>query len=372
MMRCELYILTMGLFAATLHAQSLLGDVAASDLGMPPSASPISFMALAVGDSMPDNFALRSRGNVTEITWEELSLQPGDTPKPSEVLTSIRKTFDEQGQPVAEVYSKGETQRITNFQYKGSRLLSRETTSISRGRTDATKAWANWKYNDSGKLIEFRRGKGEVLQDHYTNFKRDQQGHLLNLEWRQGRNDLLQQRTEFEYSPDGKTVRESDFDKNGVLFNSRIETLENGRVSKVEIHETDWRTRLPKRTITVAFKYDEQGRMIEQNTEPYQLDTNGGEFEIPIGKIYLTYDDAKRTRTTSYKIGETSVTVTFAFDESGSVLRSRREGPGQPVDLQAEYTYDDHGNWTTCKSWDSAQGSRKLTGSGRRIIVYRN
>jgi YD repeat-containing protein len=372
MMRCKLYILALGLLAPALHAQFLLNDVSPGDLGMPPNAQLILCLGLMGAGKMANDSSIVPKGPVAEVTWEEFREGLDGTPIPNDVSHSIKKWFSEQGLVTQEDDFQGMSHSITTFQHQGSRLIGEETVVFNPARPDIPKMWSYWKYDASGKLADFTDGRGQTLELHYENFKRDQKGRMVSFDYRRGPNDILETHTELEYSTDGQTVREATFDETNTLFETRIKTLDNaGRVARLEIHETTWPARLPSRTIRVAFKYDEQGRLVEQDTEPYKVESDGGEQEIPPGKIHLTYDDGQHTRTMSYEGEEGPITSTVALDVTGALIRSGFKTAEQSYDSRLEFTYDDHGNWITCKQWVTAEGTRKMTGLWRRTIAYR-
>ncbi len=320
---------------------------------------------------MANDPAIVPKGPVAEFTWEEFREGLDGTPIPNDVSHSIKKKFDEQGLITQEDDVQGASHSTTTFLYQGSRLISEETTSLHPSMPDIPKMWSHWDYDASGKLADFTNGRGQMLENHYGNFKRDQKGRLVSFDYRHGPSELPVTHTELAYSPDGQTVHEAEFDENGTLFATRIETLDGaGRVSRLEIHETTWPERLPGRTIRVAFKYDEQGRLVEQDTEPYRVESEGGEQEIPPGAIHVTYDDIRHTRTMSYDGEEGPIISTVALDETGALIRSSLKGAGLGNDSSLEFTFDDHGNWITCRQRVTVGGTRKVSGLWRRAITY--
>jgi hypothetical protein len=370
-----LLCLVLGPLALALNAQLLPQDIPNSDLGWPARPPFITFLGIGSQGKMAVDPSARPAGPVAAVTFEELRVRGDGTTDPKDLSYSTRTRFDEQGRPTEEVRTERETQATTISTYEPSHILSREYTFVRPGKPAQPKGWEYWKYDVSGRLADFRAGRGDALQNHYTNFKRDTQGHLTSVEYRQGAKDEPQLRTEFEYSPDGQTVKTIEYGAGGAPFRSVTEILDpKGRVSQATIEETDWRTKKPKPALRVAFSYDEQGRLTEQATDLYKPEQS--EHELPPGKVSLTYDDAKHTRTVSYFGDEGwSLSSTIVLDSTGATVaqtvQSAGEGTSTVLDMKLECTFDDHGNWTRCQRWASTADNRKMTGAWRRTIEYR-
>jgi hypothetical protein len=104
-----------------------------------------------------------------------------------------------------------------------------------------------------------------------------------------------------------------------------------------------------KTPLKVSFRYDEKGRLIEQDTDAHEFDKSGSEQELPPGKISIAYDDVKNTKTTSYSGDEGSLVLTVTRNSSGATIRFTGGTAGAPLDGVIDCAYDSHGNWTTCR-----------------------
>jgi hypothetical protein len=51
----------------------------------------------------------------------------------------------------------------------------------------------------------------------------------------------------------------------------------------------------------VAFKYDQKGRVIEQDTDPFKFGSGDDYSPLP-GKVLVSYDDEKRTGEQKYSV----------------------------------------------------------------------
>ena len=256
-------VVAWALLSPVLLAQMGSWNVADKDLGravQPPFITP---MGMVDTGKLATDPLLRPHGPVKEVLFEELRAETTTGGPAGEVMRSVKSEYDEQGRLVKE-YESGS---ITIYRYDGSRLVSQEST-FPEGKTTQARAWNYWKYDEGGKLIEYRRGRGDTIQNHETNFTRDEQGRLTGFEYHQGAKDVLESRTEFRYSPDGKSVDTIYYDQAGEVFRRMTQTMDGeGRVTQAVIQERDWRTKKPKRPMKVAFSYDPKGRVVEQDTE---------------------------------------------------------------------------------------------------------
>jgi hypothetical protein len=112
--------------------------------------------------------------------------------------------------------------------------------------------------------------------------------------------------------------------------------------------------------------------LVEQATGSYEPIREGGEYELPPGSVFVTYDDSMHARRISYKGSDGSLISTVVLDSAGAtVAQDLKEGTNTVLDMKLECTYDDHGNWTFCRRWVTTDRNRKATGAWRRSIVYR-
>jgi hypothetical protein len=179
-------------------------------------------------------------------------------------------------------------------------------------------------------------------------------------------------RTEFSYSTDGKTVDSKDYDTVGAVTQSMTKTVDDqGHVVMAVIRDRDWTTKQMKPPLNVAFRYDETGRLIEQDTAAHDFDKSGSEFELPPGKISIVYDDAKHTKTTSYSGDEGSLAFTVTSNASGATIGFLGGANGTTLDTEIHCTDDSHGNWIACQQTVKTGGVPRVEKMWRRRITYR-
>ncbi len=221
-------------------------------------------------------------------------------------------------------------------------------------------------------MIEYRRGRGDEIQNHETNFKRDGQGRPISFEYRQGAKDELFSRTEFHYSSDGKTIESTYYDAAGDVTRWTTTSLDNqGHVVSLVIHERDWTTKKSKAAWKVTFRYDAKGRLSEQNTDAHDFEASGSEHELPPGKVSISYDDEKHTKKTSYASNEGILTLTTTYNASGAPIAMAGGTAAMGFDVKLECTYDSHENWTACQQIGKNAGVSTVVKKWRRTIRYR-
>ena len=315
---------------------------------------------------MASDSTIPPKGPVARVVWEEFQTRTRGQTHPPTIWQTITTEFDDQGRETTKIdkNSFGETKSITTYQ--NGRTVAMTSTFTRDEKPSSPEEWNYWTYDASGRLIEFRRGRGTTVQNHYTNFKYDQQGRLTSFEYHQGPADALFTRTEYKYVDERKSVEEVAYDEHGERFHSRLEFLDDqGRVVQVELNDKDSK-------VQAAFVYDSKGRMIEQVTEPYDVGDSGVEHAIPPGKVTVVYDDTKHTREISYSDGKESMSSITRFDESGAIVGSgTATNGGERSEAALECTYDSHGNWTECRQWLISEGNRTSNKLWRRAITYR-
>jgi hypothetical protein len=144
----------------------------------------------------------------------------------------------------------------------------------------------------------------------------------------------------------------------------------------------------------VSFKYDDKGRVIEQNTDPYKVGSGDDYSPVP-GKLVVDYDHEKSSGEQKfYGIdGKLVLHTRFGFDRDGIFTKvslvdaSGKEQTGgamvidsrshkastSPGKVEWEIVHDDHSNWTERRRWFTpADGSaRVMTRVIRQNITYR-
>jgi len=359
------------LLASNLAAQFGIEFMAENDPDRPPQPPTISLLAIVSPGKMANDPSLPLKGAVAEVTMEELRTHDSETAPAGAVMGAVTTKYDERGLAIEELRDENGAEADTVKRYQGSRLVSQETT-FPKSKDPLPKLWNYWTYDPSGKLTEYRRGAGDTLQNHLTNFKRDPEGRLASFEYHQGTNDELFCVTEFHYSADGKTVDMSSSAPAGML-NSTSQTVDDqGRIVQMVTRARDSRTRKLKPPRKVAFRYDTQGRLVEQTADDYDLEAGSDERSLPPGKVSVEYDDVAHTKTTAYslkELGEWSSTVTY--DATGAAIAKSFEINGRSGETRLDCAYDSHGNWTNCAEVGGLAGANVADRVWRRTITYR-
>ena len=359
------------LYTSALPGQFLTEGLPDQDIGRPPKAPFITFLRIAAPGKLVTDASLPPAGPVVQAVYEELRAHETPAGPAGEVMISITSSWDDAGRVTEEIEKEHGSQSNTINRYDGSRLVAQESTYLD-SRQPRPKSWNYWTYNESGKLTEYRRGSGDELENHDTNFKRDAQGRLTSYEYRQGPKDELLNRTEFSYSADGKTVDFSQYDAGGAVIQSNTQTVDDrGHVVTAVIRNRDWQTKQMTAPLKVAFHYDGMGRLIQQITEAHEFEKSGSEFELLPGKVSITYDDANHTKTTSYSGDKGSLTCTLTTNASGATTGFAVSADDRAVDVRVRCTDDSHGNWIACQQIVKTDGVDRVEKMWRRKITYR-
>jgi hypothetical protein len=370
--RCSAWMIAGLLCASSLAAQFGTEALPDQDIGRPPRAPFVTFWGIMMTPGkLVTDLSLPPGGPVVQTVYEELRAHEAAAGPVGEVTISITSTWDEVGRVIEVIRKDHGSESDTINRYDGTRLVSQESTFPNSKRPEP-KGWSYWTYDESGKLLEYRRGSGAELQNHLTNFKRDAQGRLTSYEYRQGPNDELFSRTEYSYSADGKTADFSQYDADGAVMESTTQIVDDqGHVVTAVIRDRDWQTKQMQPPVKVAFRYDETGRLIEQNTDAYESYKSEGEAGLPPGKISITYDDAKHTKTTSYSSNEGVITSTVTSNASGATIGFLIRSEGRIRDTVIHCTDDSRGNWIACQQTVNTDAGDKVEKMWRRTITYR-
>lgn len=341
------------------------------DVGRPPRPPLITVLGLAGLTKMTTDPSLPPSGPVAEVFYEEIRSRTMPAGPAGETIESIRTKYDEQGRAVEKIQRAYGAVTTSIIRYDGDHLISEEAT-FSGGRTEQPKAWNYWKYDEHGKVIDYKRGRGEKLENHETNFTRDAQGRLTGFEYRQGAQDALFTRTEFRYSADGKTIDTVLYNAAGEVMNGTTEMIDDsGHVIQVIMQDGALPPKKLKEPLNVVFKYDGKGRLVEQSTDPYELSKTGAEHELPPGKVSIAYDETKHTKMTSYSSTEGSLISKVTYDGAGAVVGMAVETGGEFIEAQLECQNDSHNNWISCEQVTERSGVRIVSKKWRRTIIYR-
>lgn len=361
-----------------------------AELPGPPKNPPIfSQMTVIMQGGLQYADMANFKGPVAEVRREQIQ-SPNQSPNPNNRTATMK--FDDRGQMIERIDedSMGSS-TLTNVFLEG-KLQSqtvehRQTGSKTSGRKD----WSRWTYDGHGRLSEYRAGQDKEEQNHYLNFKYDSDGRLLGCEYRQSGEEWPFSFTEVTYS--GNSIDESTLDEQGHKIYEQVQVVD-GSNRVIDLKVSDRNEGPLKLWYHVTFKYDEKGRVVEQNTDPFKLGSGDDGSPIP-GKLIVRYDDEKRIGEQEFyeTDGKLALHTRFTFDRDGiptkfGVLNdSGKELTGSELfvdpnthksssrtgSVEWEVIYDDHGNWTERRRWFTpADGSpRIMTRLIRQNITYR-
>jgi len=336
------------------------------------------------------------KGPVQEIHWEMSRMFPGQVGTTLVPKRSIDVTYDTLQHELKRVDEdpSNHSKVVTTSVWENGRIQSRvyEGAPPAHRAQAATKQdrWNRWTYDSSGHVIEFQRGYGASLENHYLNFAYDSQGRVLRWDYRQGAEDKPSSRTEFKYS--GNTVEKGVFIPDGREASLQVQELD-GSNRVVDLKVSDLSKGEMKLWYHAKFKYDEKGRVIEQETDPYDFGEGSDDAPMP-GKFVAVYDDEKHSVDQKfYAEGKLAFHAIGQLDADGLLVGLRKfdaAGKGatgsefvlnpdtntmeaRSGSVVWEVTYDDHGNWTERKRWFTpADGSpRMLVQHVTQSITYR-
>jgi hypothetical protein len=377
--------------AGQMQMSTLSGAQAIADLPGPPKNPTVTAMAPLWQGMLQQLQIAHPSGPILEARQEDV-VPDGAAPYPARRTTMLK--FDGDGHEAERIYedSSGTTTTLTDFQ--NGRLQSRKTKHLrTNGKFPALQEWEEWQkwtYDTKGRLKDFRAGQDKMEYNHYLNFKYDSSGRPLGYEYRPSGADGPSTFTEITYS--GDTVTTAQLDDNRQKVSEQVQMLDPLK-RVIDLSVSDMSSGKLRLWYHVRFKYDGQGRLIEQITDPYQSGSGGGAAPPP-GKITVQYDDGKHTGEEDFYNPDEKLALRnlVEFDSHGCVTKAlvldatgkqTKASEGTWVDPRThathsgayatEATYDDHGNWTEFRWWfiPSDGGDRVLTRWIKQTITYR-
>jgi hypothetical protein len=254
-------------------------DPLSENAGRPPDPPLISFIGIAPADRFANDSSIAPARPVARVVYEEFHLQAQGQTHPPTPWQTLTTEFDEQGRATTKIdkNSLGETKSATTYQ--NGRIMAEISNFTRDGKPSAPEEWNYWTYNAAGLITDFRRGRGNTLENHYTNLKYDQQGRLTSFEYHQGASDALFTRTAYKYVDERRLIEEAVYDEHGERFHSRIEFLDDqGRVVQVIFNDKGSKVQrnFASRSILRCFPARLPWSTTTQNTR--------GEFHIPTGQ----------------------------------------------------------------------------------------
>jgi hypothetical protein len=326
-----------------------------------------------------------TKGPVAEVRREETQM-PGQSPNPYHTTTTLK--FDERRHLLERVFEDSMGKSIATNVFRDGRLESQTVDYHSTKQAD-WQEWQHWSYDEHGRLSDFRAGRDKAEWNHYLNFKYDSEGRPLGYEYRDSKIGGSPGLTELSYS--GKTVTMSRFGENRQKFFEQVQVLDDkGRVVDLKVSNG-----VPLMLwYRVKFKYDDRGRVTEQETDPYKVGSGDDYSPVP-GKLVVQYDDEKHWGDQKFCDPDDKLAfhARFQFDHDGIATKfvifdpSGKEATGaetfvdpkthvvsdRPGSVEWEVVYDNHDNWTERRRWFiPADGTpRIMTRLVRQTITYR-
>ncbi len=375
---------------AVAQRSTLPATKAIAELPGPPKNPPIfSQMTVILQGGWdyvdPGNF----KGPVAEVRREQIQ-PPEQSPNPRRTTTTMK--FDDREQMIERIDEDSlGSSTLTNVFLEGKLQSQTVEHRRSDAKTWSLKDWARWTYDGHGRLSEYRAGQDKEERNHYLNFKYDSSGRFLGCEYRQSGAEWPFSFTEVTYS--GNSVDESTLEEQRRKTYEQVQVMDgSNRVIDLKVSDRD--DGPLKLWYHVTFKYDEKGRVVEQNTDPFKVGDGDDASPIP-GKLIVRYDDEKRTGEQEFydTDGKLALHTLLTFDHDGTPTKfvvldnlgnivtgsesfvdpKTHKSSRRPGSVEWEVIYDDHGNWTERRRWFTpADGSpRMMTRLIRQNITYR-
>ncbi len=336
--------------------------------------------------------ALKPKGNVAELIWEQFQSDPSDRAKAATLSSRIVIRYDEEQHEAERIESPSPSGIATRTvsTYRNGRLESLTTEFSRKGKSEGPRAWSRWRYDAEGRVSDFQKGRDDSLENHFLNYQYDAQGRPIGWTYQQ---DEFATVTEIKYT--GNTVETSGFDEHGAKTSMQVQALDPaGRVSDVRNYERSGKDTALKLLYHVRFQFDSEGRVTVQETDPYTVG-EGDDYQPLPGKLVVRYDDAAHTREQRFYASngtpafrnvaeldrEGLVCSLRVFDGTGTEQQQSELFPQaasklpkvRPGKTRWEVTYDETGNWTERRRYFyPADGTdRLLMQLARQTIRYR-
>lgn len=357
---------------------------AIAELPGPPKNPPIfSAMTAIWQGGLEYQDYVNLKGPVVKVIREEDQTKE-DNPNPFHHKSVL--SFDEQNHLIERVDEDSTGVATTTLEWVHGRLESMSTKHHRNdGKTPDWEEWEKWSYNAKGRVGEFRAGRDKEQMNWLVNFGYDQIGRPLGYE------DKAVSLVEISYSVNTITLSKLKKYNRQKFFEQVQKVDDKNRVTDLKI--SDMSGGQLKLWYHVAFKYDQKGRVIEQNTDPYKLGSGDDYSPLP-GKLLVNYDDEKRTGEQEYydSQGKLSLHTRFELDREDVPVKfhivdpSGKEKVGSEMfidptgkmtspagNIEWEVLYDDHGNWTERRRWfmPADGGPRIMTRIIKQSITYR-
>jgi hypothetical protein len=346
-----------------------------------PKFDVVSLLTLVNEQDQIENPAATLSGKVAAVSWRQIRIERLPNGEEKEVSVSSRLTkYDNENRAIEVIENNTRETRITHSYENGLLMSTRERNFTADGKPVGDEFWETYQYAASGQLVDFKRGRGQNLENHDVS-KYDTAGHLVRREIRQGVTDAVVYIEQYAYSGKPETV------KRRILILTSGAARDSGtfrfdeKGSVAELWTEDG--------YHVRWKYDDQHRVTEQSTDPYTPPSGCDECPL-LGAIRTSYEDNIREQT-FFQPGGKAVLQRVTVQRDGSIASIRYKRPtgartedapdvnrivgaithprGEPYVIT---TWDDHGNWTEKKQVFQPSGGPLTTMAVyRRTINYR-
>ena len=366
-MRRELPIALLVLLLLRLPALGQWSTVPATkaiaEFPGPPQNPPIfSEMTAIWQGSLQYQEADDLKGPVAAVVREEIR---SSSQSPNAYHTKISMKFNDDGHLITRVDEDPlGVSTMTNVwehgRLKSQTVVNHPTDSKFPDTTD----WRRWSYDTHGRLSEFHGGRGNEEMNDFVNFKYDEKGRLLGYE------QYAESLTEIRY--DGNKVTLSEVQKAGRIKSFEQVQIVDEKKRVRDLRVFDLTSGQLELWYHVTFKYDDKGRVIEQDTDPFKLG-DGDDYSPVPGRLVVTYDDQTHSGEQRFfdTDGRLILHTRFEYDRDGVLTKLRVLDPSgqeqmgselfvdpvshkasaRPGNVEWEVIYDDHGNWTERRRW---------------------
>jgi YD repeat-containing protein len=315
----------------------------------------VSLLTIVVEQNQIENPKATLNGNVESILWERIRVDRSPSGDNKEVLIQSRLTKYDADNRVIEVSERQQGEIHSVNTYKNGLLVGRRGRSFNKdGKQAGEEFWQDYEYDAAGQLVDFKRGSGQKLQNHYVS-EYDTFGHLIRREIRQGEADAIVYTEEYLYTGKPATVQRRILSpQKGATDSMKFRLDEPGNIAELWSEDDKYHVR---------WKYDSRNRVIEQLTDPYTPPSGCDECPLP-GAIRTSYQDHSRKQIFFAPSGKAVLERITTLERDGSIASIRYERPNSATpqdapdlnrvvgaiiprgaDRRVATTWDDHGNW---------------------------
>jgi hypothetical protein len=235
---------------------------AIAELPGPPKNPPIfSPMTVIWQGTLQYQDSVDLKGSVASVERSD-EQQPAQNPHPVHTKSILK--FDESGRLVSRIFEDSLGISTTTNVWENGTIKSQD---VRHHRNDGRFAdwdeWQKWSDDKNGRLLEFRAGKDKEELNDFVNFKYDAEGRPLGYE--------LYAQTLMEISYLRNRITRSEFRKyqHRKYFEQVQIVDEKGRVTDLKVSDLSGGQLKPWYHVT--FNYDDKGRVVEQQADPFKL-----------------------------------------------------------------------------------------------------